>query len=332
MPHKPVALLILWAALSWAQAPQLLPDPYGHPIDNWAQMPAGRTLGLASGLAFDREGNLWILDRCGANSCAGINLDPVLEFDPSGRFLRSFGAGLFVFPHQIFIDNDGSVWTTDADGKDGIGHTVVKFSPEGRVLMTLGKQGVAGSGPDTFNRPSGVVVAADGDIFVADGHGGNSSERVVKFSRDGKFIKAWGKKGSAPGEFDGLHGIAIDSRGRVLVADRDNNRIQIFDQDGGFLDQWLQFSRPSALFIDKNDTLFVPDNTSGVTRPGWPRGIRIGDAKDGKVTGFVPFPDLDRQRDPKSTAHGVENAVVDAEGSIYVVDVDRKMVKKFLKK
>jgi DNA-binding beta-propeller fold protein YncE len=175
-------------------------------------------------------------------------------------------------------------------------------------------------------------VAADGDIFVADGHGGNSSERVVKFSRDGKFIKAWGKKGSAPGEFDGLHGIAIDSRGRVLVADRDNNRIQIFDQDGGFLDQWLQFSRPSALFIDKNDTLFVPDNTSGVTRPGWPRGIRIGDAKDGKVTGFVPFPDLDRQRDPKSTAHGVENAVVDAEGSIYVVDVDRKMVKKFLKK
>jgi streptogramin lyase len=138
MPHKPVALLILWAALSWAQAPQLLPDPYGHPIDNWAQMPAGRTLGLASGLAFDREGNLWILDRCGANSCAGSNLDPVLEFDPSGRFLRSFGAGLFVFPHQIFIDNDGSVWTTDADGKDGIGHTVVKFSPEGRVLMTLG--------------------------------------------------------------------------------------------------------------------------------------------------------------------------------------------------
>src|SRR5205807_10332395 len=134
-----------------------------------------------------------------------------------------------------------NVWITDAQGKDGKGHQVIKFSPEGKVLLTLGKAGVTGDGADTFNQPSDVVVAPNGDIFVADGHGGNSNARIVKFSKDGKFIKAWGKKGSAPGEFDTPHALAFDSKGRLFVADRANDRIQIFDQDGKFLDQWKQF-------------------------------------------------------------------------------------------
>ena len=151
-----IAIVLLSAAVSaWAQ----LPNPYKPPIENWGTMPAGRAWGSVSGIAIDAKGNLWMAERCGANTCAGSTLDPIFEFDRFGKYLRSFGAGLFVFPHQIFVDRDGFVWVTDGDGKDGKGHTVVKFSPEGKVLMTLGRQGVAGNGPDTFNRPSGVVVA-----------------------------------------------------------------------------------------------------------------------------------------------------------------------------
>jgi hypothetical protein len=316
--------LIFFATTVWAQ----LPNPYQAPTEHWGTMPPGRAWGSASGIAIDAKGNLWVAERCGANSCAGSTLDAVFEFDRSGKYLRSFGAGMFVFPHQIFVDRDSNVWVADADSKDGKGNTVVKFSPDGRVLMTLGKAGAAGDGPDTFNRPSGVVIASNGDIFVSDGHGGESNHRVVKFSKDGKFIKSWGAKGNGPGQFDELHGITIDSRGRVLVADRGNNRIQIFDQNGKFLGQWTQFSRPSGIFIDKNDVIYVPDNTStSTTRPDWPRGIRIGSARDGKVTGFIPDPD----QDPKNQGLGAENAVAAADGTIYAVEVNRRMVKVFAK-
>src|SRR5215469_13890148 len=229
-----------------------------------------------------------------ANSCSGSNLAPVLQFDPSGKLLKSFGQGLFVFPHGIFVDKEGNVWITDAQGKDGKGHQVIKFSAEGKVLLTLGKAGVAGDGPDTFNQPSDVVVAANGDIFVADGHGGDTNARIVKFSRDGKFIESWGKKGSAPGEFDTPHALAMDSQGRIFVGDRANNRIQIFDQEGKFIAEWKQFGRPSGIYIDKNDVIYVADSESREGQPGYGynpgcrRGIRIGSAKDGSVKYFVP--------------------------------------------
>jgi DNA-binding beta-propeller fold protein YncE len=260
-----------------------------------------------------------VFERCGANTCAGRKENPVLEFDPSGKLLASFGAGMFVFPHGIFVDKDNNVWVADADGKDGIGHTVVKFSPAGNVLMTLGKQGVAGDGPDTFNRPSGVVVAPDGDIFVSDGHGGDSNARIMRFSKDGEFIKAWGRKGKGPGEFDTLHGIALDSKGRVFVVDRGNNRIQIFDRDGSFLDQWTQFSSPSGIFIDSKDVIYVADDTSNAkTRPEWPRAIRIGSAKDGSVVALIP-------------ETGAEDIVADANGNVYAAEVTGKTIKKFVK-
>ena len=152
--------------------------------------------------------------------------------------MKSFGGGMFIWPHGLDVDQDGNVWVTDAvaDNRtpkgDKRGHIVVKFSPDGKVLMTLGTPGQSGSGPDHFTSPSDVAVAANGDIFVADGHGDDGNNRVVKFSKDGKFVKAWGKSGWAPGEFHALHAIAIDSRGRMFVGDRGNNRIQIFDQDG----------------------------------------------------------------------------------------------------
>jgi sugar lactone lactonase YvrE len=235
---------------------------------------------------------------------------------------------MFVFPHSIHVDRQGNIFVADADGKDGKGHTVVKFSPEGKVLMTLGKPGVAGTTNDTFNRPSAVVTAPNGDIFVADGHGGKSNSRIVKFSKDGKFIRTWGKRGTGPGDFDELHAIAMDSSGRVFVGDRGNNRIQIFDQDGKFLAEWRHFGRPTAIYIDASDTIYVADHASDAKRnPGFRRGIRIGSARDGVVRTMIPAvgPDPDTQ----NLSEGI---AVDANGNIYGAEVALKSVVKYVRK
>jgi sugar lactone lactonase YvrE len=211
----------------------------------------------------------------------------------------------------------------------GKGHIVVKFSHEGKVLLTLGKAGVPGDGPDTFNQPSDVITAPNGDIFVADGHGGNTNARIVKFDKNGKFIKAWGKKGTAPGDFDTPHSLAMDSRGRLFVADRNNNRIQIFDQDGKFLDEWKQFSRISGLYI-RDDVLYAADSESNKSRhAGWKRGIRIGSVKDGKVTAFIPDPEPNPDTAGTSAAEGV---AADAKGNIYGAEVGPRALKKYVRK
>jgi DNA-binding beta-propeller fold protein YncE len=300
-----IAILALIAVAGTSASTQTVsptnsaPNPY-RAIYDWAKMPAGRTWGSTAGVDIDPDGtSVWVAERCGAFAppslmkpglpfaCDGSNLAPVLKFDASGTLVTSFGAERFVLPHGIHVDRAGNVWVTDGLGKDGKGHQVFKFSPDGKVLMTLGKAGVAGDGPDEFNAPSAVLVAPNGDVFVADGHGGNTNARIVKFSPEGKFIKTWGTKGSGVGEFDTPHTLAMDSRGRLFVGDRQNNRIQIFDQDGNFIDQMFQFSRPSGIFIDSNDTVYVADSESGSASKnhnGWRRGIRIGKISDGLVT------------------------------------------------
>jgi hypothetical protein len=307
-----------------------LPNPY-RTIENWAKLPDGRPWGSTAGVSVDRSGNIWVAERCGVNSCADSSLAPILEFDSSGRLLTSFGAGMFVFPHGITADRDGNIWVTDGDGKNGKGHQVFKFSPKGRVLLTLGKAGVTGDGEDTFNKPSAVAIAANGDIFVADGHGGNSNARIVKFSKEGKFIMTWGKKGSEPGDLNIPHALAFDSRGRLFVADRGNNRIEIFDQNGKFIDQWQQFSRPSGIFIDRNDVIYVADSESGSVAKdhgAWKRGIRIGSAKDGSLTSFIPDPNADPNYTGTSAAEGV---AADTKGVIYGAEVGPKDLKKYVK-
>ena len=330
-----VAVLVALSAASVYVQAQIqptnsLPSPY-QTIENWAKLPEGRMWGSTAGVAIGPNGNIWVAERCGANTCAGSNLAPILEFDPSGKLLTSFGAGMFVFPHGFTVDREGNVWVTDADGKDGKGHQVFKFSPAGKVLLTLGKAGVAGTTEDTFNKPSAVAIAPNGDIFVADGHGGDSNARIVKFSRDGKFIMTWGKKGSAPGEFNGPHALAFDSKGRLFVADRSNNRIQIFDQNGKFMDQWQQFSRPSGIFIDRSDVIYVADSESGSVakdHAAWKRGIRVGSAKDGLLTAFIPDPNTDPNFTGTSAAEGV---AADAKGVIYGAEVGPKDLKKYVK-
>jgi sugar lactone lactonase YvrE len=323
-----ICLLAVCAALA---QPNSQPNPY-HTIEHWFEMPAGRMMGSTSAVDIDRDGNIWVAERCGANSCAGSSVDPVLEFAPSGKLLRSWGAGKFIFPHGIAIDRDGNVWLTDGQGKDDKGHQVFKFSPDGKVLMSLGKPGVAGDGPDTFNQPNDVAIAPNGDIFISDGHSpGMGNARVIKFSKDGKFIKQWGGHGSAPGQFEVPHTLAFDSRGRLFVGDRANNRIQIFDQDGKFVAEWKQFSRPSGIYIDQNDILYVTDSestdrTGYGNNPGWKRGIRIGSAKDGTVTAFIPDPS------PGSGAtSAAEGVAADKQGNVYGAEVGPKDLKKYAK-
>jgi len=308
------------------------PNPY-RTVEKWFTLPEGRTMGSTSAVAVAPNGHIWVAERCGVNSCAMSNLAPILEFDQSGKLLQSFGAGMFIFPHGFSIDKEGNIWVTDGQGAEGKGHQVFKFSPQGKVLLTLGKAGVAGDGPDTFNQPDSVAIAPNGDIFVSDGHTpamGNA--RIVKFSKDGKFIKQWGKHGSGPGEFEVPHTIAFDSQGRLFVGDRANNRIQIFDQDGKFLAEWKQFSRPSGIFIDRNDVIYVTDSESTDragygNNPGWKRGIRIGSAKDGTVKYFIPDP-VGETRDTSSA----EGITVDPQGVIYGAEVGQKDIKRYVLK
>ncbi len=290
-------------------------------------------MGSSSAISIDPDGSsIWVAERCGANSCAGSTVPPILEFDATGKLVRSFGAGMFIFPHGIFAAKDGSVWVVDDQGRDGKGHQVIEFDRSGKVLMTLGRAGVPGDGPDRFNRPSAVVVAPDGTIFVADGHGGTSNARIVKFAKDGTYITAWGTKGSAPGQFDTPHALAMDSKGRLFVGDRENNRIQIFDQNGHLLDTWTQFGRPSGIYIDAHDVIYVGDSESNAARhPGWARGIRIGRAVDGVVTAFIPQPQPAPNPDSSDTS-GAEGVTADAAGNIYGAEVTPAAVVRYVRK
>ena len=281
------------------------------------KLPEGKTIGSTAGITVDSDGaSIWVFDRCAGNDCVGMDVAPISKFDASGNFVRSFGANMFIRPHGIHVDAEGNVWVTDGEGPNGLdprrngkGHQVFKFNPDGQLQMTLGTAGVAGTGPDEFNQPSSVLVAPDGNIFVADGHGGESNARVVKFSSDGRLLMTWGEKGAGPGQFSTPHALAMDSRGRLFVGDRGNNRIQIFDQDGSFLDEWDQFGNPSGMYIDKNDVLYVSDQGPGAGALGMPAGIRIGSVANGRVTSFIP--------DDSPGGSSQEGVTADAAGNIY---------------
>ncbi len=299
-------------------------NPY-RPGENWGRLPEGRTFGNVIGVDVDRSGNVWVFERCGGDTCEGSKLAPILQFDASGKLLKSFGAGMFAFPHGFHVDRVGNIWATDGPGKSGKGYQVFKFSPEGKVLLTLGKAGIGGEAPGTFIYPSAVVVAPRGDIFVADGHGADTNGRIMKFSRDGKFIKSWGQKGTGRGEFGGMHAIAMDSQGRLFVGDRGNSRIQIFDLDGRFLEEWKQFGRPSGIFIDANDTLYVADSQSDAkVNPSFQKGIRIGSARDGIVKMLIPVPGP--QDTPTTTTEGV---AADTRGNVYGAEANSNNLRKY---
>ena len=376
-----------------------LPDS-GTPGATLGDLPKGRSWGSTSTVDIDKDGKtIWIAERCGANSCLNSpDVDPVMHFDEKGKLIRSFGKGMFIFPHGIHVDRDGNVWIADENGNAPTpargggaaaaaapgagaargaagggaaaggrgaaaapavtyignppatpnpatfvpapgatkGHQVVKFSPEGKVLLTIGKPGGAAP-PECCYQPNDVITSANGDIFISEGHGAGTG-MIFKFDKTGKFIKIIGKAGSGPGEFSIPHAMAFDSRGRLFVADRGNVRIQILDQEGKFLEEWYQFSRLSGIFIDKNDVLYGADSESSPTSnaavpgtPAWIRGIRIGSAKDGKVQYFIPDPEYA----PNVAAGGTsaaEGVAADAAGNVYGAEVGPMKVHKYVKK
>ena len=270
-------------------------------VENWAHSPpAVAKWGSATGVDVDSRDNVYVFQRHPEM--------PIIAFDKNGKFLRAWGKDMFKTTHFLRVDRENNVWVTDRGDM-----VAYKFNMEGDLLMTLGKKGVTGdnTSQDAFNGMADVAVAKNGDIFIADGEGPNT--RVVKFSKNGKFIKWWGGKGTEPGQFDQPHSIAVDSKDRVYVADRSNNRIQIFDSDGKFLDQWTNFGTPWGLFITKNDMLYVVDGTAN-------NCLLIASTKDGKV--------IDR-------IEGLSNptaVAVDSKGAIYVGEVNGTNVKKFVKK
>jgi streptogramin lyase len=283
------------AAFAQMPMPKHLPDPFGPPQRQWAKLADGKAWGTTAGIEIGPQGEIWAIDRCGDGTCDGSNMAAVHQIDPkTGRPVRSIGAGLFAMPHGLHVDKDGNVWVTDAaiakKGGKPKGQQVIKLSPDGKVLMRLGTAGVSGGGPTHFHDPGDVITAPNGDIFVADGHGTVAPDlppdtvtRIIKFTPDGKFIKAWGSLGSGKSQFRNPHALAFDSKGRLLVADRVNGRIQVFDQDGKWLTEYRSFNHPSGLFIAKNGTLYASDyNSEGQ------KGIYIGDPLTGKLAAFVP--------------------------------------------
>lgn len=304
-----------------------LPGPYTR-VHPWGELPYdpadydARTAVI--GAAEGPNGHIYVLTRCRQNSCAGRPEPPVLVFDAEGTRVGAWGAGLFAFPHHLTVDREGHVWTAD----EGT-HAVRKFTADGRLLMTIGEPGTSGGPPRLLTSPTGVAVAPDGSVFVTEGHDNSPTApvaRVTKWTADGRFVKTWGRTGSAPGEFSAPHVIAMDSRGRVFVGDRNNNRIQIFDQEGTFLDLWYQFGRPSGIVITPDDRLYVVDSESfDFHNPGWEKGIRIGSAREGRVDHFI------RDIEPMTISHsGAEGIGVDARGNIYGGVVRRRMLEKFV--
>lgn len=302
-----------------------LPNPY-ETDRAWARLPVGRAWASVTAVEPAPDGTVYVVDRCFENSCAGRTEDPIMRFNASGQLLDSWGSGMFNFPHGTAVDQDGNLWVTDAGGENGIGHQVFKFSPSGGVLMTLGQKGVAGSTDDAFSRPTDVLVAPNGEIYVADGHRPEGNNRIVVFSPEGEHLREWGTLGSEPGQLHEPHTIAMDSAGRVFVGDRVNNRIEIFDQQGNLLELWRQFGRPSGITITADDTIYVTDSESGPDHgfgelPEWQKGIRIGNARDGSVQYFIP--DLESTTSEHSGAEGIG---VDAQGNVYGAVVRRMML------
>jgi streptogramin lyase len=342
------------------------PNPYTT-VKDYFKLPDGRSWGSTSSVDIDKDGtSIWAAERCGGNGCLDratgkiMDMPTVFKFDASGKMVKAFGTGLLIFPHGIYVDKDDNVWVTDgqddaplpargagrgAAGAEGggraaapagpvgprpgatRGNQVIKFSPDGKVLMTLGKPGGAAA-PDYFYQPNDVIVAPNGDIFVSEGHGAGNN-RVLKFDKNGKFLMEWGKLGTGPGEFDQPHALAFDSKGRLFVGDRNNNRVQVFDQSGKYIMEFRQFSRPSGIFITKDDVLYVADSESeSVSRNhnGWKRGIRWGKISDGKIIGFIPDP-----IEKATNTSAAEGVAVDKNGNIYGAEVGPKALNKYVK-
>jgi DNA-binding beta-propeller fold protein YncE len=241
-------------------------------------MPAGWKFGRVSAVATDVQGQVYVFQR-------GPKADPIIVFDSSGKYVRSWGRGMFGNPHGLRIDPDGNVWVTDNGD-----HQVMKFDRDGHLLLTLGVKGKAGTDNKTFNRPTDIAFSPTGDVYVSDGYG---NSRVVKLDHNGKYLMDWGKRGTGPGEFNTPHSVGVDSHGTVYVSDRENNRIQIFDPNGKFLRQWKHLGATQNLFITPRDEMWIithRNNIENVTYDTLAGRLMHIDLATGKILGSMESP------------------------------------------
>lgn len=319
-----------------------LPNPY-ETVRNFGTLPDGRSWGSVSAVNIDNDGiHLWAGDRCGSNSCATTpDIDPIVKLDPDGNVVQSFGAGQILWPHGMDIDNEGNIWIVDArvananeiqtnPAAANLGSSVMKFSPSGELLMTIGTPGEVGDPPTHLTDPNDVLIAPNGTIYIGETHGAqfqdeagpNAKSRISMYRPDGTFIKTFGEFGYEDGQMRSPHSLAMDSQGRIFVADRGNVRIQIFDQDGNHLDTWYQFGRISGIYIDDNDMLYAIDSESDPNyNPGWRKGLRVGSARTGEVMYFVPEHMSERASGMGGYGSMGEGVTVDRNGVVYAGEV-----------
>jgi DNA-binding beta-propeller fold protein YncE len=323
---------------------QGLPNPAPVVTRNWGELPAGRKWGSSAGIDIDPiDGHVWAYERCGAGTfgagapvtCDTNLVDPVFKFDRrTGAVLANFGQGIMVTPHGIHVDRQGNVWIADFAGNEAgtKGHQVHKFSPKGEKLMSLGIAGKPGNADGQFNQPNDVAVGPDGSIYVSDGHDGQgmttnaaiaeglkrgATARISKFAPDGRFIKSWGKLGVRHGEFRTPHALMFDAKGRLWVADRGNHRLEIFDQEGNYLESRYMYGRISGFFI-RNNMVYAIDSESGpLNHANWRNGVRIGPLDEDRITAFIP-PYEREDRVYQGTAG--EGVAVDADGNVYAAE------------
>lgn len=321
-----VCLFLVVASAEAQRPPERYPKintAIGYRLDPaWPQKPADAVWGAMPGIAVDKAGNIWTFNRGNI---------PIQVYAPDGKLIRMWGQGEFKNPHHIKVDREGNVWVADTQW-----HTVRKFTPEGKLLMTLGTPGEAGADDAHLNQPTDMAIAPSGDIFVADGYGNN---RIVHFDAQGRFVKAWGELGVAPGQFSLPHAIAMDSRGRLYVADRNNVRIQVFDQKGKFLAQWKNLITPWGIWITPKDEIYVCGSSPMLwseTR-GSMLGIPPKDqivmkfAADGRVLELWTFPKGEDGKEKPGELNWVHAIAVDSSGALYLGDINGKRAQRFIR-
>ena len=295
---KLVLALLFFSALGWTDQPKSKSPEQGYVPEGWYPheggllkyrvairfgeepdtMPDGWKFGRVSAVTTDSKGDVYVFHR-------GKKADAIVVFDSKGNYLRSWGRGFFGNPHGLRADKDDNIWAVDNGN-----HQVYKFTREGKLLQSWGTKGQTGTDDKTFDRPTDIAFATNGDFYVSDGYG---NSRVVKFSKAGKYLLSWGKRGSAPGEFHTAHSVGVDSKGRVYVSDRENNRIQIFDATGKFLKQWTHFGATQGLFITPNDEMWIithRNNVENITYDTLAGRIMRIELETGKILGAMECP------------------------------------------
>jgi DNA-binding beta-propeller fold protein YncE len=296
-------LLILTFASVLAESSNVPPLPY-HPVENWAKLPGGWNLGECSGVAVDRDDNVWVFNR---------GPHPVIQFDRTGKMLQAWSDVPVKSAHGIRVDPQGNIWLIDVAG-----HKILKMSPQGRVLMVIGAVGDAPgdqTSKDAFNRPTNIAFAANGDFFVSDGY---VNSRVARFNRDGDYLAQWGSKGTGDSQFNIVHDVVLDSKGRLLVADRENGRIQVFDQDGNLQKIWSELGGAWGLaYSPVEDAVYMADGKND-------RLVKID--MEGRIIGI-----LGSHGRTLGKFHFPHSVAIDSTGAIYVAEIRNWRVQKFVK-